>query len=175
MEFEKAYQKFLNGTASPEEVEFVRSEMKKANDINGILTNVKSEGATNEAEKATVKRAMKSYLRRDTIKILIIACSVALIIAIGVSLAIGIPIYTNASNNLNYSRSEAEAIATAYVVQRYPESAGELEVFRVERELEVDGRIKNARYIYTFEIHNGKDRVIEIEVDSKTGKILEVD
>ena len=112
---------------------------------------------------------------RDTIKILIIACSVALIIAIGVSLAIGIPIFTNASNNLNYSRSEAEEIATAYVVQRYPESSGKLEVFRVERELEVDGRIKNARYIYTFEIHNGNDRVIEIEVDSKTGKILEVD
>ena len=29
MDFENAYQKFLDGTATPEEVEFVRSEIRK--------------------------------------------------------------------------------------------------------------------------------------------------
>ena len=42
MDFEKAYEKFLNGTATPEETEFVRSEMKKASEINDILTSDKS-------------------------------------------------------------------------------------------------------------------------------------
>ena len=64
MEFEKAYEKFLNGTASPEEIEFVRSEMKKANDVNNILNNVKNEGATNASEKESVKRAMKAYFKK---------------------------------------------------------------------------------------------------------------
>ena len=175
MDFEKAYQNFINGTATPEETEFVRSEMKKANEINEALTRVKNEGATNTAEKETVKRAMKSYRKRDTLKILLIVCSAVLVLAIGVALAIGIPILTNAKDNMNYTSEQAEAIAVEYLAERYPESAEKIEVYRVERELEVEGRIKNARYIYVLEIYNGANNVLEIEIDSKTGNIIEVD
>ena len=174
MDFEKAYEKFLNGTASPEEVEFVRSEMKRANDVNNILSNVKNEGATSVAEKETVRRAMKSYLKRDTIKILVIVSAALLALAIAVSLAIGIPVLNNAKDNLNYSEEEAKAIAIQYLSERNLASAGEIEIFRVERELELEGRIKNARYIYVIELYNGA-RALEIEVDGKTGKILDVD
>ena len=174
MDFEKAYEKFLNGTASPEEVEFVRSEMKKANDVNNVLSNVKNEGATRVAEKETVRRAMKSYWKKDTIKILIIVGAALLALAIAVSLAIGIPVLNNAKDNLNYSEEEAKAIAVQRLSEINPDSAGEIEVFRVERELEVEGRIKNARYVYVIELSIGA-RTLEIEVDGKTGKILDVD
>jgi len=171
MDFEKAYQKFLNGTASPEEVEFVRSEMKKANDINGILTNVKNEGATNTAEKETVKKAMKTYFRKDTVKILLIVCASVLALSIVIACSVGIPILSNAKSNVNFTAEEAKAIAIEHLSERYPNS----EVLRVERELEVEGRIKNARYIYVVEVYNGVNNVLEIEIDSKTGKIIEVD
>ena len=174
MDFEKAYEKFLNGTASPEEVEFVRSEMKKANDVNNVLSNVKNEGATSVAEKETVRRAMKSYWKKDTIKILIIVGAALLALAIAVSLAIGIPVLNNAKDNLNYSEEEAKAIAVQYLSERNLASAGEIEIFRVERELEVEGRIKNARYIYVIELYNGA-KALEIEVDGKTGIVLDVD
>ena len=175
MDFEKAYEKFLNGTASPEEVEFVRSEMKKANDVNNVLSNVKNEGATSVAEKETVRRAMKSYWKKDTIKILIIVGAALLALAIAVSLAIGIPVLNNAKDNLNYSEEEAKEIATNHLqfisstIIQQP-----IEVIRVERELEIEGRIKNARYIYVVELYSGNKR-FEIEVDSKTGKILDID
>ena len=175
MDFEKAYQKFIDGTASPEEVEFVRSEMKKANDINSILTNVKNEGATNNAEKETVKKAMKTYRKKDTLKILLIVCSSILVLAIGIGCAVGIPILSNAKSNLNFTWEEAESIAIAYMASEYPETSGKIEVRRVEKELEVDGRIKNARYIYVLDVYNGKNNVFEIEIDSKTGNIIEVD
>ena len=175
MDFEKTYQKFLNGTATPEEVEFVRSEMKKANDVTGILTNVKSEGATNAAEKETVKKAMKKYWKKDTLKILLIVCSAVLVLAIGIACSIGIPILNSAKDNLNYSWSDAESIAEAYIVQKFPEGSGKTEVRRVEREIEVEGRIKNARYIYVLEVYNGINEIIEIEIDGKTGKIIDVD
>ena len=175
MDFEKAYEKFLNGTASPEEIEFVRSEMKKANDINGILSNVKSEGATNASEKADVKRAMKSLWKKDVLKTLIIVGCSILVLAIGISLAVGIPILNNAKDNINYSWEDAEAIAVEYLVQKNPELSGKIEVKRVERELEVEGRIKNARYIYVLDVYNGKNEIIEIEIDSKTGNIIDVD
>ena len=175
MDFEKAYQKFLNGTASVEEVEFVRSEMKKASEINDILTSVKSEGATNTAEGEKVKKAMKTYRKKDTVKILIIAVASALVLALGIGLATGIPILTNAKDNTNYTVADAKQIATDYLAEKYTAGAGKLEVHRDEKELEVEGRIKNARYIYVLEVYNGVNNVFEIEIDSKTGNIIEVD
>lgn len=171
MDFEKAYQKFLNGTASPEETEFVRSEMKKASEVNDILANVKRDGATAAAEKETVRRAIKTYRKKDTIKILIIVCASLLVLAIGVGLAVGIPILSNASDNMLYTVDQAKEIALEHISGRYPNA----EIYSVERELEVEGRIKNARYIYVLDVYNGINEVIEIEVDSKTGRILDVD
>ena len=175
MDFEKAYQKFLNGTATPEETEFVRSEMKKANEINDVLTNVKNEGATNTAERDTVKRAMKTSWKKDTLKILLIVCCSVIVLAIGIACAIGIPILSNAKDNMNYTREQAEAIAIEYIADKYPGNAEKIEVYKVEKELEVEGRIKNARYIYVLDVYNGVNNVLEIEIDSKTGNIIEID
>jgi hypothetical protein len=173
MDFEKAYEKFLNGSATAEEVEFVRSEMKKANDVNNVLNNVKNEGATKLAEKETVKRAMKLYWKKDTVKILVIVCAAVLALAIAVSMAVGIPILSSAKGNVHYSKEDAKALAIE-AVSSADTPASEIEVLRVERELEVEGRIKNARYIYVIELSIGA-RTLEIEVDGKTGKILEID
>ena len=41
MDFENAYQKFLDGTATPEEVEFVRSEIRKAKELSEIIDMAK--------------------------------------------------------------------------------------------------------------------------------------
>ena len=171
MDFEKAYQNFLNGTASPEETEFVRSEMKKASEVNEILANGKREGVTNTAEKETVRKAIKAYWKKDTLRILIIVCASLLVLAIGIACAVGIPILNNAKNNTKYTAQQAESIALEYLFERYPDA----EVYRVEKELEVEGRIKNARYIYVLDVYNGTNEMIEIEIDSKTGKIIDVD
>jgi uncharacterized membrane protein YkoI len=175
MDFEKAYQNFLNGTATPEETEFVRSEMKKASEVNDILNNVKKDGATNDAEENAVKRAMKEYRKRDTGKILGIVCAALIVLSIVISASIGIPILVNAGENNTLSKAEAEDIAVQYLAERHPDSAENIRVHRVERELEVEGRIKNAHYVYVVEIYNGKDNVIEIEIDGRNGSIIDVD
>ena len=176
MDFEKAYQKFLDGTATPEEMEFVRSEMKKASDINGILENVKKEGATNVAESKTVKEAKKKYCIKDTKKILLIVCSVVLVFAIAIGAAVGIPVLTNAKENTNYTIEQAKEIAISEVITLYPDAdVNKIKVRNVEKDLEVQGRIKNARYIYVIEVYNGLNRVVEIEIDSKPGEIIDLD
>ena len=175
MDFEKSYQKFINGTASPEEVEFVRSEMKKANEINDLLTSVKREGATDAAEKETVKKAIRRYWKKDTLKILLIVSATILVLAIGIACAIGIPILSNAKDNMNYTAQQAQDIAIDYLTDKYPEGSEKIKVYKVEKEIEVEGRIKNARYIYVIDIYNGVNNVFEIEIDSKTGQIIEVD
>lgn len=175
MDFEKAYQNFLNGSATPEEIEFVRGEMKKANDINGILESVKNEGATNTAEEQTVKKAIKAFRKKDFLKILIIVSATLLLLALAVSLAVGIPILSHANDNLNYSVSEAKEIAINHLAESLNYNRDEIEIIRVEKELEVEGRIKHARYIYVLDIYNGKNNVLEVEIDSKTGKIIDLD
>ena len=175
MDFEKAYKKFLDGTATPEEIEFVRGEMKKANEVNDILSNVKKEGATEVAEKEQVQKAIKTYRKRDTLKILIIvACSV-LLLAIVTSCAIGLPILSNAKKNVNYTESDAREIAVEYLEERFPKGKGKIKVERVEKELEVEGRIKKAHYVYVLDVYNGVNEVWEIEVDSRTGRIIDAD
>lgn len=175
MKFEETYKKFIEGTATPEEIEFVRSEMKKANEINDILTSAKTESPIDTAEKETVKKAMRTYWKKDTLKILIIVFSIVAFVSIAISLAIGIPILSNAKNNSNYTVEQAEKIAIEYLSEKYPNSSDKIEVYKVEKELEVEGRIKNARYIYVLDVYNGVNNVFEIEIDSKTGNIIEVD
>ena len=65
------------------------------------------------------------------------------------------------------TREKIHAIVDAF-------RANEIEVYKVEKELEVEGRIKNARYIFVVEVYNG-DKVVEVEIDGKTGRILDMD
>ena len=102
-------------------------------------------------------------------------CSAVLVLAIGIGAAIGIPILTNAKDNTNFTVQEAKQIAIDHLVKEHHAAADGIEVYRVEKELEVECRIKNARYIYVVEVYNGESNVFEIEIDSKTGKVLEVD
>ena len=175
MDFEKAYKNFLNGTATPEETEFVRSEMQKANAVNDILSNVKREGAAETAERETVKRAMKTYLKKDTLKILLIVCCSVVVLAIASACAIGIPILVNAKDNVNYSKAEAEAIAIEYVADLPGSNADKIKVREYEKELEVEGRLKKSHYVHVFEIYDGASRVWEVEIDSRTGHIIDID
>ena len=175
MDFEKAYQKFLNGTASPEETEFVRSEMKKASAVNDILDNVKKEGATKEACGDKVHKAIKKYNVKTTVRIAVVVASALLILSIFAALAVAIPVFSNARDNVNYSKDQAREIAIQYVAEKYPENADKVSVRRIEKDVEVYGRLKNARYIYVLDVYNGDNRVIEIEVDSKSGEIVDVD
>lgn len=176
MDFEKAYQNFLNGSATPEEIEFVRSEMNKARTLNDIIDNVKRESAITPAEKEQVKKAIKNFNIKDTVKTLIIV-GVSLIVLAAITLgAIFIPMVSIAKDNLNVSRDEAKELAISYVANKEGISKDNVRIVEFERELEVEGRIKNARYVYSIELYNGSDKMYEIDVDAKTGKlIVEVD
>lgn len=175
MDFEKAYQNFLNGTATEEEIEFVRSEIKKAQALNDIIDNAKGESVVKKADKNEVKRAIKSFNLRDTVKTLIIVFSSLLLVSAITFLAIFIPIYNTAKDNLNVTAAEAKEIATQYMVEKTGIAREDVVIRDFDRDLEVEGRIKNARFIYTMDVYNGYDNSYEIEIDGKTGKILEAD
>lgn len=174
MDFEKAYQKFLDGTATEEEVEFVRAEMNKAKALNDIIDSAKQEGVIDKAEKEEVKKAVKSFNLKNTIKTFIITLS-SLVVLAGITLAaIFIPAVNYAKDNLRYTQKDAKEIAVQWVKEHNPQGVDDnkVKIVEFEREFEMEGRLKNAHYVYVMEVYDGESKVYDIEVDSRTGNII---
>ena len=172
MDFERAYQNFLDGTATKEEIEFVREEMAKAKAINNIIDNVSVDEKIVKAEQDDVKKAVKKFNVKNTIKIFVITI-VSLIVVTGAILAsIFIPAYNNAKDNINISEKDAKQIAIEYVVITDGVALDKVRIVEFEREFEYNGRAKKAHFVYVIEVYNGVDTVYEIEVNAKTGEII---
>ena len=60
MDFENAYQKFLDGTATPEEVEFVRSEIRKAKELSEIIDMGKTDVIKKADDEKSKRRQRNS-------------------------------------------------------------------------------------------------------------------
>jgi len=177
MDFERAYQNFLDGTATNEEIEFVRQEMAKAKEINSIIDNVNDGDKIAKAEQDEVKKAVRKFKIKDTIKIFVIAI-VSLVVVAGITLAsILIPAYNNANDNVNYSAKEAKQKAIdkviEYVLAENPNAnTDKIRIIEFEKEFEYSGSAKRAHYVYVIEVYDGVDTVYEIEVNAKTGNLI---
>ena len=73
------------------------------------------------------------------------------------------------------TKAEAEAIAIEYVADLPGSNADKIKVREYEKELEVEGRLKKSHYVHVFEIYDGASRVWEVEIDSRTGHIIDID
>lgn len=85
MEFEKAYQKFLDGTATPEEVEFVRTEIKKAKELSEII-DMQKKDVIKSADDSKVKKEAKRFslkMALTTVCIVLVTLAVAAGIVLG--------------------------------------------------------------------------------------------
>ena len=173
MDFEKAYQKFLEGTATQEEIDFVRAEMNKAKAVNDILDNVKPDEKIIKAEQEDVQKAVKKVKIKDTIKLFIIVFASLVVVAGIVLAAIFIPAYNNAQENLNVSEKQAKQMAIEYVINNDNNAnADKIRIRDFEREFEYNGRAKKSHYVYVMEVYDGTDNVYVIEINAKTGDIL---
>ncbi len=173
MDFERVYQKFLDGTATQEEIDFVRAEMNKAKAINDILDNVNPNEKIVKAEQEEVQKAVKKFKIKDTIKVLAIVLA-SLVVVAGIVLAsIFVPAYGNANDNLNVSASEAKQMAAQWVIDNDNNvNADKVRIVEFEREFEYNGRVKKAHYVYVIEVYDGTDNVYELEINAKTGDIF---
>lgn len=170
MDFEKAYQKFLDGTATPEEIEFVRSEINRARKLTEDPVKGNS-GITAVAGSAKVKKAAQKYNSRMTVKtVLIVVLSV--IIAIGALVAVffGVSI-ASAKSNTKISMADAEQIAIAYVEENFSEETGTTFVEDIDRDIEIKFEVNKSYYIYGVELSKGFLEV-DVEISGKTGEII---
>lgn len=188
MSFEKLYEKYLNGTASEEEIAYVEEEIAKARKLGEILEAAEKSKAFGESELTTkkiladadaeqVKKARKKHRIRSSLQILIITLASAAVIACCVVGAIFGTAIGAAKKQLKISEEQAKIIAVEYYSANCSssQSSGETYVKDFEKELEFTKNLKNSYYKYKLEVGRLGGYKIEIEIDSRTGAVTLID
>lgn len=170
MDFEKAYQKFLDGTATPEEIEFVRSEINHARKLTAVIDGDRR-GITTEADSEKVKKAAKKFNFRMTVKtVIIVVLSVVIVTGAVLGAFFGVSV-SSAKRNTKITAEDAERIALAYAEENFPEETGATYVKDTDRDIEIKGEITKSYYIYGVELSRGLLE-IDVEISGKTGEII---
>ena len=168
MNFKEAYDHFLDGTATSEEIEFVHGEMKRAREINSILENTQAGGIFNEPEKETIKKARQQFNLKNTIRIIIVVLCVLAVIAAAICGYIFGTAIPAAKRNSEISRDQALKIAQDYLTEFLGKDATAFRIHDVDRHLNSDHGLKNSVYCYEIELRDGGTEY-EITVNAGSG------
>jgi hypothetical protein len=171
MNFEEAYQKLREGTATDEEAAFVARELENVRKISAILDNpAMFSPEIGQAEKETVQRARKAFNKKTLVRtIIIVLCSLLAIAAI-VCAILFIPSNISASGKLKMTKEQAvEAAYSCLVEQVGAERANTFFVDYAHRHLRYTGSIFDAIYVYKIEFEDAFGSEYEIEVNGNSG------
>lgn len=171
MNFEEAYQKLRDGTATDEEAAFVARELENVRRISAILDDPSlSSPDIGQVETEVVQKARKDFNKKTLLRtVVIVLCSLLAIAAI-VCAILFIPSNISASEKLNISKEQA--IQTAYdclVDQVGEERAAMFYVDYAHRHLRYVGSIFDAVYVYKVEFEDASGCEYEIEVNASSG------
>ena len=171
MNFEDAYKKLRDGTASDEEAAFVARELENVRRISSVLDDPElSDPGIRQAEIETVRKARKVFNHKTLIRtIAVVLCSLLVIAAI-VCAILFIPSNISASGKVKLTQEQAVEAAHACLVEELgEEEAGNFYVDYTHRHLRYVGSIFDAIYVYKIEYEDIHGREYEIEVNSNSG------
>ena len=171
MDFKSAYKKFLEGTATPEETEFVRNELAKARAVNDIDTAIKDNVVFSEKNSEEVKNVVKKTKKKSVLKTICISVA-SLVVITGAVLGtvFGIAV-TSANKTMIYNLDEACEIAVTKVKQRFKLS--EAKVTKREKDFRMVVDLTKSYYIYDIEVNDLKGTNYDVEISSK-GDLLSI-
>ena len=171
MDFKSAYKKFLEGTATPEETEFVRNELAKARAVNDIDTAIKDNVVFSEKNSEEVKNVVKKTKKKSVLKTICISVA-SLVVITGAVLGtvFGIAV-TSANKTMIYNLDEACEIAVTKVKQRFKLS--EAKVTKREKDFRMVVDLSKSYYIYDIEVNDLKGTNYDVEISSK-GDLLSI-
>ena len=171
MDFKSAYKKFLEGTATPEETEFVRNELAKARAVNDIDTAIKDNVVFSEKNSEEVKNVVKKTKKKSVLKTICISVA-SLVVITGAVLGtvFGIAV-TSANKNMKYTLNRACEIAVTEVKKRF--SLSEAKVTKSEKDFRMEVNLTKSYYIYDIEVNDLKGTDYDVKISSK-GHILSI-
>jgi len=177
MNFEEAYRKLKEGTATDEEAAFVARELENVRKISAILDNpALADPEIEKAEVETVRKARRVFNRKSLIRTVVtVLVSLAVIAAIVCGILF-IPANISASSRVNVSREEAvERARIALVESIGEEAAAPFYVDYANRHLRYTSGIFEAVYVYRVEFEDAHDREYTFEVNAGSGFVTLVD
>ncbi len=171
MNFEEAYRKLQDGTATDEEAAFVARELENVRRIRSILDEPElSDPGISRAEIETVQKARKAFNHKTLLRTLaIVLCSLLAIAAI-VCAVLFVPSNISASGKVKLAKDRAIDAAFACLTEEVgEEEAKRFYVDYAHRHLRYEGSIFDAVYVYKIEFEDARGREYEIEVNSSSG------
>lgn len=184
MKFDEAYDKVLKGTATDEEREYVREQVRKAEKIESLLAEER-EPVTVTADAETIKKARKQVTLKGAFAILITVL-ICLVIAAGAicggifGTAVGAAKSVQKIDNA-YAEALAETEAVSYVYRVTEEEALDSRITDFDKDLEINSsRLRSSVYVYYIDVQivtAGGIYEVEIAVNSSTGftKVVDFD
>jgi len=171
MNFEDAYRKLRDGTASDEEAAFVAGELDNLRRISAILDRPDlSDPGIRQAETETVQKARKAFNRKTLIRTAVIALCSLLAVAALVCAVLFVPSNISASGKLGITKEQAVAAAYECLVEQVGEErASAFYVDYAHRHLRYTGSIFDAIYVYRIEFEDALGSEYEIEVNGNSG------
>lgn len=82
--------------------------------------------------------------------------------------------FGSANKNRNYSQTDAEQIALDYVVKNFGASTKPI-LAKSDEEIDYSSDLKHSVYVYEVKIYVGYVNEVEVKVNAKTGKVVDVD
>ena len=176
MKFDEAYDKVLKGTATDEEREYVREQVRKAEKIESLLKE-QSVPVTVPADDAVVRKARKQVTLKGALLILIIVLASIAVIAgavCGGVFGTAVQAAKNAQKVDNaYAEALAEAEAAAYVLGITGEETLDSRITDFDKDLEINSSsLRSSVYVYYIDVQIITASGIyemEIAVNSATG------
>lgn len=168
MNFKDAYTHFLEGTASTEEIEYVREEMNRAREIDEILRHPRENDLFYEVEDETIRKARKQFNFKNTVRIVIVVFAVLAFLAAAICGFIFGTAIPAARRNGDISRDRALTIAEDYLSEFLGKDAHGFTVHDIDRHLNSEHGLKNSVYCYEIELRDGITEY-EITVNAASG------
>ncbi len=171
MNFEEAYKKLRDGTATDEEAAFVARELENIRKISAILDNPDlNDPGIGKAEMEAVQKARQAFNHKTLIRTIVVVVSSLLVIAAIVCAILFIPSNISAAGKVKLSKEQAvEAAYVCLVDEVGEEQAKHFYIDYAHRHLRYVGNVFDAIYVYKIEYEDANGREYEIEVNSNSG------
>ena len=171
MNFEEAYKKLREGTATDAEAAFVARELENVRRISSILEDpALSDPGISKAKLETVQKARKEFNKKTALRtVAVVLCSLLILAAVVCSVLL-IPSNLSAAGKVKLTKQQAVEAAYGCLAKEVGEEQAEkFHVDYAHRHLRYVGSIFDAVYVYKVEFEDLHGREYEIEVNSNSG------
>ena len=173
MNFEEAYKKLREGTASDEEAAFVARELENVRRISAVLDDPgKADPELARVETETVRKARRAFDRRSARRTVLTVLGCLLAVAALVCALLFIPSNLSAARKLELTRDEAvEAARECLASEVGDERAARYYVEECHRRLRYAGSLFNGVYLYEIELEDPFGNEFDVEVNAHSGYV----